>query len=396
LLPPSAKKAILAVDLEAGVAAALAAGLSQWQAEIRLRQVSLAQAAAALQQEVFDLVVVNRGDPETAPAALVAALAAAAPAPRLLLVLGDACAADRPLFQGLGSVEEMPGPASAAELLARIVAALERGVKGHLENVGLAALVQLLALDKESCTLTVQSAMGRGTLYFVRGDLCDAETAAATGEEAAIEVLGWEIANVEMTGSSLRTQRAIEMPVTFLLIEAMRRRDERARGEPGAVAAGARVAAAEGRSNGAGALPARDGLVLALSRDVEGLVAAAVVELASGAVLETIGTRDDFDLHRAAAHCCELLRREMDLPAARELRSTLEDVVLTFGDEIHVLKLGQAGRFLYVVADRARTNLAAVRSSLQPHWRAFSGLANGVSERQAHAGRAPASPGLGS
>jgi len=258
LLPPSAKKAILAVDLEAGVAAALAAGLSQWQAEIRLRQVSLAQAAAALQQEVFDLVVVNRGDPETAPAALVAALAAAAPAPRLLLVLGDACAADRPLFQGLGSVEEMPGPASAAELLARIVAALERGVKGHLENVGLAALVQLLALDKESCTLTVQSAMGRGTLYFVRGDLCDAETAAATGEEAAIEVLGWEIANVEMTGSSLRTQRAIEMPVTFLLIEAMRRRDERARGEPGAVAAGARVAAAEGRSNGAA--PCRRGM----------------------------------------------------------------------------------------------------------------------------------------
>ncbi len=388
MLSPSVKKAILAVDLEAGVAGALAAGLREWQSEIRLRQVSLAHAAEALQREVFDLVVVDRSDPGAAPAALVAALAAAAPATRLLLV-GEAGSADRPLLQGLGNVEEMPGPATAAGLVARIVAALQRGVKGHLENVGLAALVQLLALDKESCTLTVQSAMGAGTLYFVRGELVDAETVVAAGEEAAIEVLGWEVADVEMTGSALHTRRAIEMPVTFLLIEAMRRRDERARGQPGSETEGAMMVVAQGGSNGAGALPARDGLVPALSRDVEGLVAAAVVELASGAVLETISTRDEFDLHRAAAHCCELLRQEMGLPAALELRSPLDDVVLTFGDEIHLLKLGPAGHFLYVVADRARTNLAAVRSSLQPHWQAFSGPASGGRER-AHAVEAPA------
>jgi DNA-binding response OmpR family regulator len=376
-------KVILAVDLDDGLVSSLAAGLRERRSEVRLQRVPLARAPEAVRREVFDMVVLDRGDRPASPAALVAALCETSPATRLVVV-GEVDKQDRALFGSFGNVEVMGRPVQIAELVARIAAALQRGVNGHLENVGLAAFTQLLALEKETCTLNVRCAAGTGTLFFMRGELYDAEQADRTGEEAAIQILDWEIADVEMTGSCLRSRRSIQRPLTFLLIEAMRRRDERGRGDLG------------GESQSAGASPtsapaagaeeeaaAHDTLVPALAREIEGFVAAALVELFSGATLEALTTRPDLDPNLASAFCCELLRQEIAMLQALGLRSTLDEVVLTFSDQIHVVKLGRAGRFLYVVVDRARTSFPALRSTLQRHWEAFEARPAPAAERQA-------------
>jgi hypothetical protein len=385
-------KVILAVDLEDSVVSSLAAGLRERRSEVRLQRMTLARSAEAVRREAFDLVVLDRGALPASPAALVAALCETSPATRLVVV-GEVDPQDRALFAALGNVEVLARPFQVADLVARIATALQRGVKGHLENVGLAAFTQLLALEKETCTLTVRGAAGTGTLFFMRGELYDAEVAERSGEEAAIQILDWEIADVEMTGSCLRSRRSIQRPLTFLLFEAMRRRDERSRGDSGGAgeeAHGAAAAAAEAPAGGANEAVVKGKLVPALARELEGFVAAALVELSSGTTLEALTTRPDLDPNLASAFCCELLRQEFGLLRALESRSTLDDVALTFSDQFHFIKLGRDGCFLYVVVDRARTSFPALRSTLQRHWEAFETRQAAAAESQARDQPAPA------
>lgn len=403
-------KTILTVDLEDGVVSALAIGLRERQSDVRLHKVGLARAAEAVRREAFDLVVFRRGDHRASPAALVAALREASPATRLL-VLGGADAQDRALFASLGTVEVLARPVDAEDLATRIAATLSRGVKGHLENVGLAAFVQLLALEKETCALSVRSGGTTGTLCFVGGELYDAELGDCCGEDAAIEMLGWEITDVEMTGPCLRSQRLIQRPLTFLLMEAMRRRDELGHaasgqhgqngqnGGPGVpsgppAAAAPPVTGSSGGSGGSGgdAAPLGGELIASLARELEGFVAAALVDLPTGEVLDAMTLRPDLDPSLAAAFCCELLRQELHLLRALELRSSLDEVLLTFSDEIHFIKLARAaGSFLYIVVDPARTSFPALRSALHAHWQAQGEPPRAAPQHQA-SGRPGAEP----
>ena len=49
------------------------------------------------------------------------------------------------------------------------------------------------------------------------------------------------------------------------------------------------------------------------------------------------------------------------------LSTTLEDMLLTLGDQIHLIKLIGSGTFLYLAADKASTNLALVRGAVNRH-----------------------------
>jgi hypothetical protein len=47
------------------------------------------------------------------------------------------------------------------------------------------------------------------------------------------------------------------------------------------------------------------------------------------------------------------------------LKTSLEDMLLTLGDQIHLIKMFPGGHtFLYLAAERASTNLAIVRNSV--------------------------------
>jgi hypothetical protein len=75
--------------------------------------------------------------------------------------------------------------------------------------------------------------------------------------------------------------------------------------------------------------------------------------------------RGDFDLTVASAYNSELVKQKMKIMRALNLKSSLEDMVLTLTDQIHVIKLMPGGAsFLYLAADRASTNLAILRTAV--------------------------------
>jgi hypothetical protein len=105
-----------------------------------------------------------------------------------------------------------------------------------------------------------------------------------------------------------------------------------------------------------------------IEADVGGMIAAAAVDLESGMTLAAKTNRSDFDLSVASAYNSELVKQKMKIMQALNLKSSLEDMLLTLSDQLHLIKiLPGGGGFLYLAADRSGTNLAILRSAVNKH-----------------------------
>lgn len=101
-----------------------------------------------------------------------------------------------------------------------------------------------------------------------------------------------------------------------------------------------------------------------IASEMTGFIAASLVDMESGLTLGAKSHRSDFDLAVASAYNSELVKQKMKIIRALNLRSTLEDMVLTLSDQIHVLKMVSDNVFLYLAAEREATNLAIVRTAI--------------------------------
>ena len=104
-----------------------------------------------------------------------------------------------------------------------------------------------------------------------------------------------------------------------------------------------------------------------VAQDVPGFVAASLVDLESGMTLGARSVRPDFDLTAASAYNSEMVKQKLKIMKALKLETTLEDMLLTLGDQIHLIKLVSPTSFVYLVADRAQANIAIVRNGVNKH-----------------------------
>ncbi len=105
-----------------------------------------------------------------------------------------------------------------------------------------------------------------------------------------------------------------------------------------------------------------------IEADVGGMIAAAAVDLESGMTLAAKSNRADFDLSVASAYNSELVKQKLKIMNALNLKATLEDMLLTLSDQLHLIKmLPRGGSFLYLAADRQGTNLAILRTAVNKH-----------------------------
>ena len=98
------------------------------------------------------------------------------------------------------------------------------------------------------------------------------------------------------------------------------------------------------------------------ANDIPGFIAASLVDLDSGMTLAVKSTRTDFDLAVASAYNSELVKQTMKIMKALNLKTNLEDMILTLGDQIHFIKILSPTMFIYLAADRSVANIAIVRT----------------------------------
>ena len=101
----------------------------------------------------------------------------------------------------------------------------------------------------------------------------------------------------------------------------------------------------------------------------EGAVAAAVVDYTSGMALGTLGGSKDLDLTVAAAGNTDVVRAKVRTMEQVGLKGRIEDMLITLDSQYHLIRpvTGRSGNglFLYLVLDKARSNLAMARHQLK-------------------------------
>jgi hypothetical protein len=121
-------------------------------------------------------------------------------------------------------------------------------------------------------------------------------------------------------------------------------------------------------------MPSEKQIVEAFDRvanETPGYIAASLVDLESGMTLGLKANRPDFDLAAASAYNSEMVKQKLKIMKALNLRTHLEDMLITLGDQIHVIRMVGPTTFIYLSVDRSQCNLAIVRNVLTKHAASF-------------------------
>jgi CheY-like chemotaxis protein len=135
-------------------------------------------------------------------------------------------------LEDFGTVECFIKPIDVAALTGRLVAALSDGLRGQLRNISLPSLLQLVDMERKTCTFVLGRSGEVGRLYFRGGELIDARLGGLQGDDAATEMVSWSSPHVTIISTCATKQRTVTRPLGFIIMEAMRVLDERGRSVP--------------------------------------------------------------------------------------------------------------------------------------------------------------------
>lgn len=165
-----------------------------------------------------------------------------------------------------GGLRLLRKPVSYHEVAAALEDELGRVEKGQVEGIPLVSLLQLVEIERRTCTVVVTSDRRRGRLYFQSGRLIDAysDDFGADGDAAAYDILGWDDASVAFDALPNGIRPKIGTPLQRMLLQVAAAQDVASPAVPtsppdtaaavssgqGDADAGSRAAVADGPADG--------------------------------------------------------------------------------------------------------------------------------------------------
>ncbi len=366
-------KKILVVDDEPAVLFALSEALTDKRRGLKVVTARDGrEAMAILDSDRIHLVVTDLRMPEVDGFELLAHLRRTRPELPVIVMTALGSAETSGRLEPEGVLECLSKPFDIAVLQQKIHEKLAQRVTGRVENISLASFLQLLEMERKTCTLSITAAERSGRLYFRSGKLVGAETADLAASEAALEVVTWEHADIEISEACPVEGPPLPGGLPFLLLEAMRLKDERLRAGgaddeaeidallfapiPAAVAPpAAHPSDPSGQVREA----------LDRGRGIEGALATLLASTAGTVLAAAIGTKS-VDLEGAAAAAAALLRRKEEIEDRLGRRETVEELLLATARRWYLVRpVGAAeDRFLLLILDRRKADLALAQAEL--------------------------------
>jgi two-component system, chemotaxis family, protein-glutamate methylesterase/glutaminase len=112
-------------------------------------------------------------------------------------------------------------------LILENIAKTNDGFIGTLRNIQLTDLIQMCCLSPITMAVKVSKGSLEGIIYIHDGEIVHASCDAIQGEEAFYAILGWQTGSFETLGSAIVSNRSINKSWQSLLMEAVRRIDEK-------------------------------------------------------------------------------------------------------------------------------------------------------------------------
>lgn len=126
-------------------------------------------------------------------------------------------------FEGLQYLEK---PLDFYTLEKAILNNLDDPSKSFIHGISPATFLQLLVMEKKTCSLKIRGSQQVGYLYLQSGKLIDAECGKLRGEEAAYQIVSWEKTEIEMENSCQRQEQLINASLESILLAATQQLDE--------------------------------------------------------------------------------------------------------------------------------------------------------------------------
>lgn len=128
----------------------------------------------------------------------------------------------------LGASRCLERPIETEKLLKQVSELLELSSSGTVKGIPIYSFLQMLETERKTCTLLIRSRMETGILYIRDGELIGAETRRLRNVDAALAILTWEEAVIEIKYLNDKLPREIDKPLITLIMEAFQNKDERA------------------------------------------------------------------------------------------------------------------------------------------------------------------------
>jgi CheY-like chemotaxis protein len=186
-------------------------------------------AVLALNEETFSLLITDASTPITNGPLLLDYVARRYPLLPVIVTGRPESLAPYAREVGKRYLACLRKPFEVHRLAERILVAIDwEADGGTLHEVSTFIVPQMLEMEKKTCTVKVTkvSSARHGILFFSRGILVDALCEGETGESAACTIFSWDKVKIVIHNSCSSVERRINSPVSAILLEAMRLRDE--------------------------------------------------------------------------------------------------------------------------------------------------------------------------
>jgi len=225
-------KTVLIVDDEKTFLLSLTEGLSLYKEEFSVITAENGKkAVSVLKTTPIDLVVTDLKMPVMDGFELLAYMSKNHPKVPVMVMTAFGNPEVEAKLKALGVLQYMEKPLDFQDLANKVRENLAEGSGGYIHGITLPGFLQLVELEQKTCTLKIESQGKVGHLYFVKGDLVDAETEEERGENAAYEIISWDNASIEMAPGSKRRKKNIDSSLSYILVEGHRLKDEKASGQ---------------------------------------------------------------------------------------------------------------------------------------------------------------------
>ena len=185
------------------------------------------EAVQLLEQHAVDVVVTDLVMPVMDGFKLLAYLAGHAIPVPVVVISAHATEAEFKPFRGnfSGYVFFLPKPFTPQALADAVDHALGNTVAGMLKGITLTSLLQILALEKKSCTLRLTNQGRLGLMHLREGTLAQAVVDDLVGLEAAYHLLSWKAPFIEIDASLAELAISLAENIDSLVMEATFRED---------------------------------------------------------------------------------------------------------------------------------------------------------------------------